>query len=269
MSDIYLNAILLESLLELEREAVGIKFLFDQDEYDEFDAKAIKNMMTYCTMVRNASEGKGCKATLENFACLSAAMALGLIKPNSGTMSGQRGSKNGTYRDLCISRNMSRDIVYCQHEIFGLGIMPLKQFKIEPDIVITDSYNAMRVIQGYSYHAGHAEKIKIAGMQAICQECTSLPFETNEINLSLMCPGTRLMAQWKRDEMAIGMPFNKFASIVEGVRQTVNPLERNPQKKIIEEKLKKNGLEDVLTIEYNKNYDDGLYVGMKGLNNYK
>lgn len=271
MSDINTSSILLESLLELERKAVGIKFIFEKEEYDEFKASTMDNMMAYCTMVRNASQGKSYKVCLKNFACLGAAMALGLLKPNNGTISGKRRSENGSYKDLCISRSLSRDMVYCQHDIYGVAIMPLEQYKENPDVVIiiTDPYNAMRIIQGNAYHSGQAKGIKIAGMQALCQECTSFPFETNEINISMMCSGTRLLAQWNRDELAIGIPFNKFATILDGIKQTVNPLERNPQKKIIQKKLKENNLEDALNIEYNKNYDDGAYIGIKGLDNYK
>lgn len=271
MLDNKTTSILIESLLELERKVVGIKFIFEKEEYDEFKADTIDNMMAYCTMVRNASQGRASKINLENFACLGAAMALGLLKPNNETISGKRRSKNGSYKDLCISRSLSRDMVYCQHEIYGVGIMPLEQYQENPDVVIiiTESYNAMRIMQGNAYHNGQAKGIKMAGMQAICQECTSFPFETNEINISMMCSGTRLLAQWKREELAIGIPFNKFATILDGIKQTVNPLERNPQKKIIEQKLKDNGLECGLNIEYNKNYDDGSYIGIKGLNNYK
>lgn len=271
MLDIKTSSILLESLLELKRKAVGIKFIFEKKEYDEFKANRIDNMMAYCTMVRNASQGKSYKVCLKNFACLGSAMALGLLKPNNGTISGKRRSENGSYKDLCISRSLSRDMVYCQHEIYGVGIMPLEEYKETPDVVIiiTDPYNAMRIIQGNSYHNGQTKGIKMAGMQALCQECTSFPFETNEVNISMMCSGTRLLAQWNRDELAIGIPFNKFATILDGIKQTVNPFERNPQKKIIEERLRKNGLEEILNIEYGKNYDDGSYIGIKGLNDDK
>lgn len=265
------NSVMLESLLQLDRKPVGIKFLFDKEEFDNFKAKTMNGIIPYCTLVRNASKGEDCKASLENFACLGAATALGLLKPNNSTISGKRRSQNGSYKNLCVSRSISRDMIYCQHEIYGVAAMPLEKFLVEPDVVIiiTDPYNAMRIMQGNAYHNGVSKEIKLSGMQAICQECTSLPFETNNINISMMCSGTRLLAQWKRNELGIGIPFNKFATIVDGIKETVNPLERNDGKKIIEENLKKNNLKDALKIEYDKNYDDGGYIGLKGLENYK
>jgi len=120
----------------------------------------------------------------------------------------------------------------------------------------------MRIVQGHAYHNGQVKNIKLAGMQAICQECTSYPFETNDINISLLCAGTRLLAQWEESELGIGMPFHKFSEIVDGIEKTINPIERNKNKRIIEEKIKENKLEDQVEIIYNKNYDDGLYKGI-------
>lgn len=68
------------------------------------------------------------------------------------------------------------------------------------------------------------------------------------------------MSQWEKSEMGMGMPFYMFDEIIDGLENTVNPIERNRSKKIIEEKMKENRL-DSIDIIYNKNYDDGLYGG--------
>lgn len=258
------DLIIFNSLLGLERKVVGIKFLFDEDEYNEFDAEP-SSMMTYCTMVRNATKGRGAKGDINSFACLSAARALGLLKPNNDVISGRAHRKMKVYRDLTVSRSIARDMVYCEHQIYGVGIKPLEDYTSEPDIVIViaSPLNAMRIIQGNAYNNGQLKNIKMAGMQAICQECTSYPFETNEINVSLMCSGTRHVAQWGEDEMAIGIPYNKFKSVVDGIKNTVNPMERNSRKKKIEKKLADNNLESLINIEYNKNYYTGVYTGIR------
>jgi len=273
MPDYEATTVLLESLLQLRRKPVAFKFLMDESEYNAFKANQKTGMIAYCTAVSRASFGDTYKLTAKNFACSGAARALGFIDPGSDTLSGSRRVKNGSYKDLCISRDVSRNMVYCRHKIFGIGLTPLDKYEytVTPDIIllITDSYDAMRVIQGYAYHYGHAKNVRLAGMQAICQECTSYPFETNDINISMMCPGTRMLAQWARDEIGIGIPFNKFEAVVDGILHTANPFERNDNKKIIEKKLKANGLEDTLKIEYNKNYDDGGYKGISEYINHK
>lgn len=262
---------LLESLLDLDRKVVGIKFIFDKEEYEERKESTINNMMVYCTLVRNASQGKSYKVNLENFACLSAARALGLMPSTNDNISGVRHSKMGVYKDLCVSRSVAKDMVYCKHEVYGVCIKPLEEYEEDPDVVIivTNPYNAMRIIQGNAYYNGQTKEIKMAGMQAICQECTSYPYETNDLNISMMCSGTRLVAQWDKSELGIGIPFNKFSTIVDGIKSTVNPMEKNQDKKRIEDRLKTNDLENEITIQYNTNYYRGGYTGIKGQNKRK
>ena len=100
-------------------------------------------------------------------------------------------------------------------------------------------------------------------MQAICQECTSLPYENDQLNISMLCSGTRMLGRWREDELAVGMPFRYLLDIVEGIKNTVNPLERNKNKKIIEKKLIDNQLNGQLEILFNENYDDNIYQGGK------
>lgn len=264
MNNIKEDLLKINTYLDLKRQIVGIKFLFNQEEFENAKGKSLISKMAYCTMIRNGMGGKKIKAKLENFACLSAAKAVGLLEVTAIDVSGKRRMDIGTYKNLCIGRSVSKDMVYCEHEIYGVNIMPLEEYGEEPDVVIivTEPFNMMRIVQGHAYHNGQVKNIKLAGMQAICQECTSYPFETNDINISLLCAGTRLLAQWEESELGIGMPFHKFSEIVDGIEKTINPIERNKNKRIIEEKIKENKLEDQVEIIYNKNYDDGLYKGI-------
>ncbi len=261
MSQLNDDLIIFNSLIELERKVVGIKFLFDKNEYENFNANTTTRVMPYCTIVRNASKGECVKVNVHNIACHSAARALGLIEVDNDTISGRVHSKMGVYKDICISRSVAKDMVYCKHKIYGIAIQPLEKFENNPDviIIITNPFNTMRIIQGNAYNNGQAKKIKMVGMQAICQECTSYPYEINDINISMMCSGTRHVAQWDKNEMGIGIPYNKFSNIVDGIKNTVNVMERNNEKKKIEEKLSKNNLKHLIKIQYNKNYYTGVY----------
>ena len=98
-------------------------------------------------------------------------------------------------------------------------------------------------------------------MAAICQECTSRPYELDQINMSMMCSGTRMLAGWKKDELGIGMPYHLMEEVVEGLKNTVNPLERNKNKKEISAKLIEAGLDGQLEVIMYKNYVDNCYVG--------
>lgn len=72
-------------------------------------------------------------------------------------------------------------------------VRPLEDFTEAPDVVIIVSYprNVMRLIQGYTYHFGTAQGIKMVGNQAICAEATAHPYMENGMNISCLCNGPR------------------------------------------------------------------------------
>jgi uncharacterized protein (DUF169 family) len=257
----------LKILLELKRKAVGVRFLFSKDDYENSDTPGRDTTIPYCTVIRNASEGRGQKLRLGNFACLSAARALGIMEVDADSLSGKRHSDMGVYENILVSRNVAKDMVYCGHSVYGVEIRPLSDFKeYNPDVVIlvTSPYNAMRVIQANAYTMGQLKNIKMAGMQAVCQECTSYVYERNEINLSMMCSGTRCVSQWSKDELGIGIPLQQIDTIIYGLIQTVNPMEKNEDKKVIQKKLELAGKSLGFEIEYNKNYYTGVFLS-KGI----
>ena len=157
-------------------------------------------------------------------------------------------------------------IVILDDKIYGVMLEPLEYFNDSPDVVIiiANSYNTMRILQGYGYEYGTFSNFRLAGMQALCSETTAYPFKNKNINISMMCAGTRQNCKWGRDEISIGFPFDRFAAIVNGVNMTINPLERDGDKKRIEENMKRTG-KNVVVIEYGKNYDTDCYLFGKGV----
>ncbi|GKX53898.1 hypothetical protein SOASR030_00100 [Leminorella grimontii] len=262
------DALWLSVMLELKRAPVGIRFLYDKSEYDSCPTPELSGPLPYCAAVKNAASGIPCKLSLEQTACLSGARALGLLKPEddivnpNDILSGKRHHKMGLYADYAISRQIAKDMVYCDHHVYGIEIAELALYTdYNPDlvIVIANAANAMRLIQGYSYHYGQLKNVKITGNQAICQECTSYPFEMNQVNISLLCSGTRQVSKWDDDEMGIGIPFNQLDKIVDGIRQTSNPMDNNKTKKSIKSKAEKHGVEEQVDIQLGSNYYTGGY----------
>jgi len=241
--------------LELSRKIVGMKFLFTEEEFQQADAKTIKAKMHYCVMVKTAMSGIGIKAAAEHFGCPGSARVLGITEPEELFISGRHYRRLGLYQDLVTAKNIRNNMTLCQHKAYGVMIKPLEEFEQAPDIVliVTNPYNAMRIVQGYTNMYGLYTSYKMSGNQALCSECTAYPFESNNINVSMLCSGTRNVAGWGDDELGIGLPFNRFFSTIDGVYKTVNIVEPNRNKTKIEEKLKQNQLND-LEIEYDKNY---------------
>lgn len=98
----------------------------------------------------------------------------------------------------------------------------------------------------------------MGGLQAMCSETTAYPYVSGNMNISMLCAGTRNLCKWKEEELAVGIPYLRLQGILTGLLKTVNPLERDEKKKLIQEKLKVAG-EDSIEILFGKNYDDNLY----------
>jgi len=247
------------SALRLERRIVGVKFLFTDDEFAKADARKITGKIPYCVMVKAAMSGNGTKAAAENFGCNGAAKALGVVEPDELSLSGRFYRSLGLYRDLATSKNVQANTVFCTHKAYGVMVKPVEEFDEEPDVVliVTNAYNGMRIVQGYTHIYGYNTSYRMSGNQAVCSECTAFPFEHNKINVSLLCAGTRFKAGWDDNELITGFPFNQFSSIVKGVIATLDLTEPNEKKAEIEKRFSEAALE-CPEINYNKNYYTGL-----------
>lgn len=235
MSDYPLISEKLKIFLNLAREPVGVRFLFSERDYQHNPCKELPAKIAYCVMVRKACDGRHFKVRDEHFRCLSGARALGVLDADEYVMSGQHFSQSGLYEDLCVSHDVQQQITFMPYGTTGVEIGPLKDFEREPHVILLlcTPYAAMRTVQGYVYKSGVQTAIRMAGNQAICSECTAVPHTTGSINLSMLCTGTRFMAKWRDDEMAIGIPYPRLADLLEGIEQTINPTETDQNKKRI------------------------------------
>ena len=84
----------------------------------------------------------------------------------------------------------------------------------------------------------------MTGNQALCSECTAYPYETNSMNISMFCSGTRYLAGWSDTEIGIGMPYGIFKGVCDGLYLSANGVEKDSRKAVLRENLKKAGLED-------------------------
>ncbi|MDO5689115.1 MAG: DUF169 domain-containing protein [Tissierellia bacterium] len=260
--DIKQSVDLIEGYLDLDRKPVGIKFFFNKEDFMNFEVDQRDRKVTYCNSVQLASKGACMKLTKENQGCPNGAFALNFVDVPPPIASGQGRFNKGMYKNVETSKSINDDMLFMKDRVYGIAVMPLEAFQEEPDVVIvvSKSYNIMRLIQGHGYMNGYTNNLRTVGLQAVCQDLTTYPYNTGDINISLLCPGTRLVADWELDEIGIGIPFAKWYETVEGVKQTTNPFERDAKKKGIEERLNAKGL-DTSELKFSSNYDDGSYIG--------
>ncbi len=235
----------LDNILGLERKIVGVKFLFTKEDFDKINTPQVKNKMSYCNMVRLVTKGKSFKANIENFYCKASARALGLKKLDNRIISGQEYFSYGMYNSLGTAKFVQKHVTHINHEIYGVDVMPLEEFEYDPDIVIIicNAYQAMRIVQGYSYNFGVAKNVKFIGNQGLCSECTATPYEMNDLNVSLLCSNTRFAAKWSENELGVGMPYSMFDIIADGIIKTLNSSEPNKRKREIIKQLEEKNID--------------------------
>ena len=124
-------------------------------------------------------------------------------------------------------------------------VSPIEYFNEIPDVVmiLANPYICMRTIQGYSHFNGIAENIQIVGNQGICYEGAARVLQTEDINLSLLCIGTRHRAGWSDNLMCVSIHKSKFEKTVLGILNTVNIMESNKNKELISKKLESRNLD--------------------------
>ncbi len=235
------------ALLTLRRRIAGVKLAYTIEDFEKMEARAVQAKIAYCVVVRAAMDGRSVKLSGEFSGCNGSSRTLGFLAPTEAFTSGEHFHGFGLYKDLPTSRQVAGSMTTCSKRCYGIMAQPLEKYENEPpDVVIlaTDARNAMRIIQGYTYSFGSQPIFKIAGNQAICVECTSYPLEADQLNLSMLCSGTRHLAKWKPNEIALGLPYHKFAETVPGLLKTADAVELDPTKLRIQEKLVGQGFSD-------------------------
>lgn len=243
---------------------VGTAFIKTKEEYDAVSAQTLSKPICYCQMVRAAANGHRIKACDDSFKCRSGARVFGINPEDLDNSQGENWCRLGLYKDQQISKEVRAGLSYSKESQYGILIGPVEDFPelgIKPDvlIIIGTPYLAMRVVQGYSYQYGMAKNIAMIGNQAFCLECTARPYVAQDMNVSLLCIGTRHRTHWSDSEMAVGIPYGQFHDVAEGILQTVNIMEDNERKMRIQRDLAQ------AQIQYDIQFDYNYYKGIKTL----
>ncbi|WP_055078990.1 DUF169 domain-containing protein [Lagierella massiliensis] len=258
MKDSNVNKII--KILDLQREIIGVKFLYYKEEYDQIDVEEYGLKTTYCNMLKRAMDGMMFKLTEKNFFCDYGAYATGIKKADISIARGSSYGACGLYESNAISRSITEEMCYLQHDAYGLLIGPLQKMgDADIAIIVTDAANVMRILQGYAYKYGMPKNIRTLGNQAACSDLTSKPYFKNDLNVSLMCEGARKYMKCSRGELGVGMPIHQFDAVVEGIIMTVNPVASAKEKDALLKRLDNDdelGIKIDKTLNYGKKLDE-------------
>lgn len=221
--------------LGLQRQLVGVTFFFNQIDYEKVPEQVIKTPTSYCAMIRMATHGYARKAMSEHVRCPGARRALGLTPPDDDYLSGRRYQSLGLYKDIECARDTAAQVSLMKDRVYGFSLQPLSNCTVPPHVIIAicDPNQAMRLVQGYIYNFGPVQPMGSMGMQGVCAELTVRPFQTKELNVSLLCSNTRFTCSWNDGELGVGMPYTVFAGIVDGVISSINSTESDKKKHAI------------------------------------
>lgn len=245
----------LNILLDTDREIVGIKVVKTIEEYNQYDGIELVSPISYCVAVKSATLGHGIKITKSTSGCSGGSRSLGFISPGEEFFSGKSGCGLGLYKDEEVAAQVAHEVENLSSDSYGIIIKPLINFERMPDVIliVSNTREAMRVLQGYTFENGLTKGFRLSGNQAVCVEATSYPIKTNELNISMFCSGTRHKAFWGSDEIIIGVPIQKAESLIKGLKGTVNAIEYNDRKREIQQGL--NSIDSLdFEMDYSKTY---------------
>lgn len=245
------------AIIGTKRKLIGVKLVTTQEEYNDYDIKPLINPLSYCVAVKSASLGHRIKFNSETSGCGGSSRVLGLVKTSSAYYDGTESFKLGLYKNKELAKQCAHQIIALDKEVYGVVVQPIEYFNedLNPDlvIIICNSRECMRIMQGYSFHFGLTKSICMSGNQGICSEITAYPLMNNTINVSFLCSGTRYLANWDNDEVGAGIPFTMFSKVIDGIYKTINSVELDERKQQIEKNLHEANIND-LSIEYGKTY---------------
>jgi len=222
--------------LGLDRQPVGVKLLRSQTEYDSWDVPEARTALYYCAAVKLAGKGRELKLGPDRFRCESSRQVLGLEPMPYEPGYSASYSECGLHRDPEVSGAIVGDLAVVPRTVIGVVVMPLASFTDRaPDvaIVVCNAYQAMRMLQGFTFNRAEAPLFRSVGQHGICSESTAEPLLSETLNVSLMCSGTRFYAKWSDDEVSVSLPGALVPDMVDGVLQTINPCETDERKKRI------------------------------------
>jgi uncharacterized protein (DUF169 family) len=90
---------------------------------------------------------------------------------------------------------------------------------VAPDVVVLAArpVELTRIIQAYQFKTGKRVNASMGGLRVVNSDLMVRPYLTGEMNISTACLGARLIANWDADRMGIGIPWNQFGDIADGM----------------------------------------------------
>lgn len=168
--------------LDLEREPVGVKFLYNRPE----GIQRLRKKLGLCEMLPEAHKGTAFYADEENHEC-AGPLVLGLVEMEPFFEAGQLGPRLEIFQEARANRRLYQDIPKlkkgsCNYVVFA----PLSALNFEPDVLVITGRprQAEIVLRSLSYSTGR--KYISKGTPVLgCAWTYIYPFNSGEVNFSI------------------------------------------------------------------------------------
>ena len=223
----------LRTVLLLASEPVGVRVIRDLAEYARCPVTAPSEPLHYCSAVRRATRGESLKLRLSDISCDTSPRTLGLEAGFFDDDFIESYVTGGLYADRLRADLVLSSVAVLPPHTVGVLVRPLGEFCADepPDVALMSMtpYAAMRLTQAAAF-AGHRVRNEPIGMHGICAECTAQPILSGEISVSLLCSGTRYVADWEETELGVGVPSALLPDVVDGLWDSVRRYECDDRK---------------------------------------
>ncbi|MCK5145726.1 DUF169 domain-containing protein [bacterium] len=93
------------------------------------------------------------------------------------------------------------------------------EYNLLPDVVVLSvrPVELTKLIQGYQYITGERIIANIGPLRAVNSDLIVRPYLEQKINITPYCLGARLIGQFEADKLGMGIPWNLFKILVEGL----------------------------------------------------
>lgn len=241
--------------LELQHEVVGVRFLDFKADYQAASLPEAPKRGSFCFHIRNAMDGQHYIIREGLVSCDYGRYAVGLSKPDPAIAQGRSIQYCGLCRTHTVARQIAQAMQFIDMPVYGIEVGPLREMD-QADIVIIAGFAEaiMRVMQGYAYQYGAPQNLCFYGNQAMCSDMVSKVYHTNDINISLLCRGTRIYGRFDKGELAAAFPIGMLDGMLDGMIKTINPVHSAPDKRRILAALDS---PDALGVELDEGYNYG------------
>ena len=208
----------LEEILDLDSPPIAIKIVKAEEPIP--DIKLPTQNSRYCQLLMLARKGQTLMLNAEKIACPAAKAALGLGPLAEKISTGEMLCTLGLFANKEAAAKTMRMIPRIKEgSTKAIVAGPLKDFPMEPDIVIIESVpeHIMWLGLARNFRKGGRLNFNSSIFQAECVDVTTVPYLTGEINMTPGCYGCRQATDTPPEHMFIGIPAKLLPEIVESL----------------------------------------------------